>query len=81
MVSTHKVGNKEEVEIDGRETSSRSANFLGILICDRLSFNHHTIALRKKNFPVFWVLCIKCQGSASACSENDVLFVFLSSFH
>ena len=45
------VVNREEVEIDfgGRVLQqARSAKFLEILIDDRLSFNQHTIALRKK---------------------------------
>ena len=51
MLFTHKVVNREEVEIDigGRVVQqARSAKFLGILIDDRLSFNQHTMALRKK---------------------------------
>ena len=51
MLFTHKVVNKEEVEIDIGGIvvqQARSANILGILIDDRLSFNQHMIAIKKK---------------------------------
>ena len=65
MLFTHIAVNREEVEIDigGRvvqQVRIPPLIFQGILMDDILSFNQHTIALRK-NFPVVWVLCIRCQ--------------------
>ena len=82
MLFTHKVVNREEVEIDidGRVgQQARSAKFLGMLIDDRLSFSQHTIALGKKLSCGLGIIDVRVW--ARTCFENDVLFFikFLSS--